>query len=777
MKKRTIITSSTLFRKMITVSLLLITWAEVAAQTPGAVVWKEIDGVSIPIPPKVHPRLYLREQHIPDLKARMSDPGLKEVWRDLHKMQEEWKPQDIPAKKDFRYYFNQKGVVVTAQLKALDYLVSKDKKKGREAIEIMVDTLQKVNLPDHGGDIARAWGLMLTNGAMIYDWCYPLLTVKEKEIFVKEFLRIAGHLECGYPPVKRSAITDHTSEWMIARDLLSVAVAIYDEYPEMYHLTAGRYFREHVTARNWFYPAHNYIQGTSYFNVRFGCDLFPLWIFDRMGAGNIYHPSQQFVLYDIIYRRRPDGQVLPSGDEGYTRARRKGYPLPMLLAGSYYKDEYLNYEFLQSPRMEAHCKIFDFLWRDTKLGTQTPENLPLTRYSESPFGLMLARTGWDEESVIAEMKINEYTFTNHQHLDAGVFQIYYKGPLAIDAGTYQGTSGGYNSPHNKNFFKRTIAHNGLLVYDPDEQFLCDGYGGADKTDLAANDGGQRMPGKNWGAVQTLTELLNTNFKTGEILANDFGPDQHAPNYSYLKGDITLAYSKKVKEVKRSFVFLNLKNKEIPAAFIVFDKVVSADPSFKKTWLLHSIEEPQVEGNRTTIRRTKNGDSGMLVNTTLLPALGNATIETVGGPGKEFWVAGMNYPNVPTGDEANERGEWRVEISPKSAKAEDYYLNVMQIASNKQKELHRVSGIEGKEVVGARLANRVVTFSRNSNTLTHPFLLSVEGEGRLQFLITDLLPGTWQVKKDGKVYLPAVKVSTESGTLYFEGTAGEYQFLR
>ena len=42
---------------------------------------------------------------------------------------------------------------------------------------------------------------------------------------------------------------------------------------------------------------------------------------------------------------------------------------------------------------------------------------------------MVARTGWGPDAVIAEMKTNVYNFTNHQHLDAGAFQIYHKGAL------------------------------------------------------------------------------------------------------------------------------------------------------------------------------------------------------------------------------------------------------------------------------------------------------------------------------------------------------------
>ena len=105
-----------------------------------------------------------------------------------------------------------------------------------------------------------------------------------------------------------------------------------------------------------------------------------------------------------------------------------------MLASSFYKDSYLAYEYERKPNIERHCLIFDILWRDLDLKAKAPDDLPLTRYSGSPFGWMIARTAWDENSVIAEMKINEQFVGNHQHLDGGSFQLYYKGPLAIDAG-------------------------------------------------------------------------------------------------------------------------------------------------------------------------------------------------------------------------------------------------------------------------------------------------------------------------------------------------------
>lgn len=61
--------------------------------------------------------------------------------------------------------------------------------------------------------------------------------------------------------------------------------------------------------------------------------------------------------------------------------------------------------------------------------------------------------------MIAELKINEYNFGNHQQADAGAFQLYARGALAIDSRLYEGgSSGNYGSPHGKNYYWRTIAH-------------------------------------------------------------------------------------------------------------------------------------------------------------------------------------------------------------------------------------------------------------------------------------------------------------------------------
>lgn len=742
--------------------------------------WKKVNGVEIPIPPTVHPRLYLRSSDIPELRERLKNPEIKKTIVKIQKLGVDRTPEEeakAPDKSGFRYYAEMRGVTSRVQLEALDYLLNKKKSVARKAIVAMLDTLRNTNYGKKG-DLSRASGQMLMCGAMVYDWCYDQMKDSEKKAYINEFVRISKTMECGYPPKNTEPIAGHSSEWMVMRDMLSAAIAIYDEFPEMYNHVMTMLYRDYIPVRNYVYAGHNYHQGTSYANVRFSNDLFSLWILDRMGAGAVYDPAQQFVMYDFLYRRRPDGMVLPAGD--VTPGIGGSYGLPAMLAYSYYKDPYLAYEYKRNTKIDNHCLIFDVLWRDYTIEPKSPETLPLTKYSGTPYGWMIARTGWDKNSVIAEMKINEHFVGNHQHMDGGAFQIYYKGPLAIDAGAYHGTSGGYNSAHNKNFFKRTVAHNSLLVFDPNEKFASWNYGGTDKTEFADNDGGQRMPGDRWETCRSFADLLSDEYTTGQVLAHGIGGDYMAPEYSYLSGDITKAYSDKVKEVKRSFVFLNLKSEKVPAAMVVFDKVVSKNPEFKKHWLLHSIEQPQVSENGIIIKRTKDGDSGMLSNTVLLPAKENLDIQVIGGKGKEFWVNGTNYANAPQAgrpDPRNERGEWRVEVSPSAPANEDYFLNVIQVADNNCNELHKASLLKGENLVGAVIADRIVTFSKDGETINGKAEMDVQGNGTFKFVMTNMKPGTWQVKKDGKIFIAYKWVGAEDGVLSFEGGSGHYEFFR
>lgn len=732
-----------------------------AGGNPAA--WQAVDGVKLPIPPAEHPRLYLRAEQAAQLPARLKDPVLQPAVERLQKM-----AKRSPQSK--------------VEWDALQYLAIKDRALGRATIESALTLLRKCELPDKQ-DACRVTGRMMVTGALVYDWLYELLSPDEKQAFIKELVRLARTLECGYPPKGQGSITGHASEAMIMRDMLSAGIAIYDEFPEMYRLAAGRFFREHLPARNWFYNGHAYHQGDSYGAHRYSWDTWPLWIFDRLGAGNVYNPEQKFVPYLWVYTTRPDGQRLRAGDT-FMSSRPLGRPWSgfdgTLFTASYYGDGFLLSQFLRQGGSGDNEALFEVLWRDTALQPKPIESLPLTRYFEPPFGWMVARTGWGADGVIAEMKINEYNFANHQHLDAGAFQLYYKGALAIDSGLYQGANGGYGSPHCLNYQWRTVAHNSLLIYDPGEAFG-KGYG---------NDGGQRLP-HGRSEPRTLDALLapENGYRTGQVLAHGFGPDAATPDYSLLQGDITAAYGKKAKQVLRSFVFLNLRDARVPGALVVFDRVVSAAPSFKKFWLLHSQEEPRLSGMSAIVDRTEHGAEGRLTLDVLLPQAGNAALDKIGGPGKEFWVFGTNYPNEPSGRQSDrksqrdamELGAWRLELSPKAGSAEETFLTVMQV-SDRSAEAHLPARlIEAGDCAGGLIQGAgdawCVLFRRDGQRSGSPVKFTVAGRSACRFLVTGLAPGAWHARREGTTETQTITVPADSGAAWFTGPEGTWTLSR
>lgn len=415
--------------------------------------WEDVHGVNVPVPPAKHPRLYIRAEHVSGLKERLKHPQLTPILKMIS--------DRLKTREDFRLEMN-----------ALEYLITKDRVLGRMTVKQTIEFLKKAKLSDKHAAY-RVTGRNMVTGAIVYDWLYPLLTAQDKHAFIKELIRLAKTLECGYPPIRLSSVTGHASEAQIMRNMLSAGIAIYDEYPEMYNYAAGRFFREHLPVRNWIYNGHGYHQGDSYGPYRFAWDCYPLYIFDRLGAGNAYNPQQALVPYLWIYKTRPDGQRLRAGDTFLHKTefgKPWGIGVGAMLTASYYSDGYILGHYLAQGGTRDDELLFESLWRDVNLKPRPVNGLPLSRYFGTPFGWMIARTGWDAKSVIVEMKVNEYNFNNHQHMDAGAFQIYYRGALAIDSGVYTGSAGRYGSPHCKNYYWRTIAHNTLLVHDPDEEF-------------------------------------------------------------------------------------------------------------------------------------------------------------------------------------------------------------------------------------------------------------------------------------------------------------------
>ena len=77
--------------------------------------------------------------------------------------------------------------------------------------------------------------------------------------------------------------------------------------------------------------------------------------------------------------------------------------------------------------------------------------------------------------------------------------------------------------------------------------------------------------------------------------------------------------------------------------------------------------------------------------TLLPT--DARLTPVGGPGKEVWAAGKNWPIQTTGLQPENlalMGKWRVEVTPGTARKDDVFLHVYGKAPRPGRKLGHVT---------------------------------------------------------------------------------------
>jgi heparin/heparan-sulfate lyase len=729
-----------------------------------------VTATDYPIVPAGHPRLFITPSDISILQTKKDDPGFRKIWN------------DIVSLADSHF--------LSA---ALIYLVNSDVEKGNWAVNQALTALQ--NKPGTDDAISKSSNIM-NRAACVYDWCYDLLSTTQKNNFISEFERLANtnvpYYPADYHPY--SVFVGDIAEGIVQLSQLIAGCAIYDENQTMWNAAVALHWDKFIPARNNLYPMHMYWQGDSFFG-RFLNDSYNAWFYRKLGAGDVYVPDMQYVPYGTIYNTRPDGRQMKRGDryDEKGNAGKKGAIFRTM--AMYWNNPYLttlgdhkwyNYYGGLSDGYHDMEKVFEFVFRPSGLTGAPLTDLPLTKFFPDPMGEMIARTGWDwlnEESndVVVTMEMGGCDFKGHTNPGHfGGFQIYYKGALAISSGCYQN-----ESAHDDNYHEKSQSHNVLLILDPQENTSY-GTGGI----YTANDGGQICQptyGTYGSKPADYAELLS-EYRKAYVTGHQFGPDQITPEYSYISGDLTPAYSNKpkpkVQEVRRSMVMLNHFDDTYPATLIIFDRIVSTNSSFKKTWQIHSIEEPQINTNTITIRRTAShyedgpsggigNYSGKLVVQKLLPT--RATVEKIGGNGFDCWIdfEKKNYPPDPQSENYDdENGMWRVEVSPSYARYEDLFLNVLTVMDNSTNNHPDAELIYNDFIIGAKILDRLICFSRTGTELRDQFDLTVPGSDNVKVLVCDLEPGFWTIKNNNRTATTCL--ATEEGRcIDFTVTGGSY----
>ena len=384
-------------------------------------------------------------------------------------------------------------------------------------------------------------------------------------------------------------------------------------------------------------------------------------------------------------------------------------------------------------------------------------SLPTAVYHSSPQGAIIARRRWDDpDSPMVYFKIGELFSANHEHKDAGQFQVYYRGILAEDSGFYDA----YGTPVDRDYSKSTLAHNCILIRDPDEYtFGC------------RNVGGQKSKASE---VSTVDDWLYADYTLrGRVIGRELRFDDRGEcRFAYLAGDLTGAYTpEKASCVRRYMMAHFTDDTSRPLLLFVLDRISSPKPMLQKTFLLH-FENESKQSEKQSILFSRGG---ALVAETLLPS--DAERELIKG---SFVIDGesLTFTRFASQALSAEKGWGRIEISPKRGNETDLILHAMCVCDEDgATSVPSASVFESDAVVGASLLGYAVFFPREALSLTETFSLRGEGDGTLHYSIAGLAPGVWHVLDDKGETVSSALSTVGSGCLHFDAAPGTYTLIR
>lgn len=635
------------------------------------------------------------------------------------------------------------------------------------------------------GKPSRVW-IDYARWALAFDWLleYPGFDQASKDRLARELMDGAAAMLAtpDFSDASQLSYHNYATRYLALAAFTSAAV---DGYPgcgarcDTWRKQVSTGLENILETTDFVGPEGSYHESLDYMRITWAA-MTLLAELQRTSTG--IDPAQTFPVFrnianTYLYKLLPDGTPSREGDNeypildhqdtaviGYTVNRFKNpYSAWLLRKSGFFQNKWV------IPVLEFLWDDFDVSPRDPALATES--ELPHQRYFPG-VGHLVMRNGWKPDSTWIEFDCGPY-LAKHQHLNQNQFTIYHNGYLAIDSGAdYTETE----SPHYLNYYRRTVAHNSVLVYDPAEKFFW-----SDNVVAAANDGGQRMDSSRyWNTIRNAKDWERTRdlWDLGTMRVTDYVPGQ----YHYALGDATNAYSrKKMRAFTRELVFVEDHN-----LLVVFDRVVSTKPEFKKAWLLHGVNAPSVDQDtqkdagakdfkNANKFRFNDGDGELFVHS-LLPR--ERVLTRRGGPGHEFycpgdehagaWGSGENWPLEPaeggplptdprllhmwkafwgqdlTKMERSNRknvvpGSWRIEVSPSQPAEEDFFLHVLEIGNAGTTGKKQVQLIDGAGMLGAAFeSGPVVMFSSSGQVIDHAEV-SLPGLTCDSILLTGLQP--------------------------------------
>ncbi|MGE4565304.1 MAG: discoidin domain-containing protein [Victivallaceae bacterium] len=711
-------------------------------------------------PPARHPRLLVNPAALEQVRHNLESAENRPVWELVKKIA--LAPYDF--KFDPKVETGYDGKLIQAlQCKAFYYLITGDKKVGHEAVKLAVDYLKVVNF-GNGQDICRRTGETIYAASLVYDWCYALLGAEDKKVMIAHFLDLAESMETGWPPFKEPVVYGHANEAQMSRDQLAMAIAIYDEDPEPYRYLSFAMLEQLSPMKNLLYRSGRHDQGSAYGSYRTSYDLFAALQFERTFGHRLFSEDMAKVPYYFIYLRTPDGRLFADGDE-FQADEYPGSDFMNMIAYTLFKDPVLKDEVRRIRRggLAVSDPVLFLLLNDPALVSRDGRSeLPLSRIFGDPRSGFVARTGWNAGKAADDAMVffqgADYHYRNHNHLDAGSFQVYFRSLLLADIGQYNR----YGTPYDWNFAKGTPSHTAMRLRDPDQKTRLMGP----MFDL--NTGTQEVPG--WSPPPShKAQTAGDYFRNGSVRFAALGPSQVCPFYTLMSVELAPSYPGRAVSFSRTVIFLNLDNREAPAALLLYDRLKLAKPAIVPISQFTAMVPPKVENQVLTFVSSGTPRESKLTLHTLLPR----EIEIAVKSGKDaHTLEGVHLPAPYPGHPAAQGT--RVEITPATGADKSEFLQLMTLEDAPVEPLpYHWEAADGFRVV--RIKDRVIAFPATDGLSDRPFEFTATLPST-QLLLPGVEAGDWEILRENTP-LARVEVRPGENTLFAALAPGKYRVCK
>jgi heparin/heparan-sulfate lyase len=700
--------------------------------------FRTLEDVVVEVTPG-RPRLFLDAAALEEVRRRISADGYYEDrWRSMVSWcsgEHGRTDADILAETNFLFYVRSFAFVG---------LVGDLDRYKKRAIELArAIARSKVELSERDATESLAY---------VYDWLHDEMDDDTRDLVQRALARGCEEMD--------DDTRDHESllgahSIRLQRPLALGGIALWGDHPDAgrfvqnaadrFHrgyLATQRYFAgtDGGSSEGWWYLSYN-LQFTLAFLATMGSATGRSWLAPEMGW---YERLLEWYLYGL----RGDSTFFAQGDAHVfdDLTHREGlYALLAVRESGSPQAQWLGQRVREDGELWAPYAFFDILWSDPSVRAAPPD-WPTSRLFRN-VGVAVIRDSWDEDAAMASFRCEQLYTLGHTHRDNCSFTIFYKGDLALDSGIYDD----FGESHHRNYHQRTIAHNTITVFDPDEVFTLYGVD-------YANDGGQRWLRKDidvpssWPAsIEAALDPAN-GFLAGGVIRYE-----HEDEYTYVVGDGTPSYSPhKLAKFHRHFLWLDEVAGWGYPVVLVLDDVIATRSGYAKAYLLHTENEPAVSGNLVS---AENGE-GMLYQHTLEPR--DARITKIGGPGREFWVNGRNYPPDRPAEGNEQAGSWRIEVSPGAPRRADVFLHALYPADEGTPAPLEPETFQTAHLQGCRVGQWTVLFDIDE---PEDIVLYPSPEPESSHLVLGMLPGArYEISLDGARV--AATVASAAGTVRF-----------